>query len=65
MTQGNSAYMKAKKMTSQPRKSKTFGEGRICKDTFCKQVMSKYNHNEYCFVHAPAKIPRTRGQILR
>lgn len=58
-------YMKAKKVTSQPRKSHTFGEGRICKDTFCKQVMSKYNHNEYCFIHAPAKIPRTRGHTIR
>lgn len=64
MTQ-NSGHITAKKLTGSPRKSKNFGEGRICSNENCKQVMSKYNHNKYCYVHAPAKIPRTRGQILR
>ncbi len=50
-----------RKITARPRKSHTFGEGRVCKDTFCKQVLSKYNNQDYCFVHHKYKAPRVRG----
>ena len=61
----NSGIVRGEKVTGKPRKSKTYGEGRVCKDTFCKQVLSKYNHNEFCFNHAPRKIPRNRGHAIR
>ena len=62
--QGSNLYMKAQKVTGKPRASKNYGENRVCAKEECKQIMSKYNHNEYCFQHAPARIPRVRGHEL-
>ncbi len=61
----NNNVLRGEKVTAKPRKSKTYGEGRICEKNDCNQVMSKYNHNEFCFQHAPKRIPRTRGKLIR
>ena len=57
-------YMKAQKVTGNRRKSKTYGENRVCAQEGCEQIMSKYNHNDKCFQHAPKRIPRVRGHEL-
>ena len=61
----NSGIVRGEKVISKPRKSKTYGEGRVCQGPDCNKVMSKYNHNDFCFQHAPKKIPRTRGHTIR
>ena len=35
------------------RKTKQHGEGRVCSNKDCEQVLSKYNENKQCFLHAP------------
>ncbi len=52
--------------TSRPksRKSKTFGEDRICESEKCEQVLSKYNNQKFCYIHHKTKYPRVRGRIL-
>ena len=44
------------------RKTKQHGEGRVCSNKDCEQVVSKYNVNKQCFLHAPKKQPRIRGR---
>jgi len=61
---GNSLYMKANKVTGRPRKSKDYGSDRVCAQEDCSQIMSRYNHNEHCFQHAPKRMPRVRGHEL-
>jgi len=46
------------------RKSKQFGEGRICQEDGCEQILSRYNKQEYCHVHHKMVIPRVRGRNL-
>lgn len=52
--------------TSRPksRKSKTFGEDRICESEKCEQVLSKYNNQKFCYIHHKTQYPRVRGRIL-
>lgn len=45
------------------RKSKDFGQGRVCSEDGCERVLSRYNDNKQCFNHAPKKQPRVRGHI--
>ncbi len=45
------------------RRPKTFGEGRICGFKICETKLSRYNRNESCFRHAPARFPRMRGEF--
>ena len=44
------------------RKTKQFDKGRVCTTKDCEQVLSKYNENKQCFLHAPKKQPRIRGR---
>ena len=46
------------------RKSKQFGEGRICQEDGCEQILSRYNKQQYCHVHHKMVIPRVRGRNL-
>ena len=58
-------YMTGAKPTGRNRKNVVYGENRVCEEKDCEQIMSKYNHNNKCYQHAPKKIPRVRGNILR
>lgn len=60
----SNVYMKGQKVTGSRRKSKTYGENRVCAQEGCEQVMSKYNHNDKCFQHAPKRTPRVRGHEI-
>jgi len=46
------------------RKSKTYGENRICESEKCEQMLSKYNNQKFCYIHHKTKYPRVRGRIL-
>jgi len=45
------------------RRPKTFGEDRVCEVASCDTRLSKYNRNDFCFQHAPARYPRLRGEF--
>ena len=55
-------YMKGRK-TPKSRASKQYGEGRVCVEPGCEQVLSKYNDRKGCFQHHKFKQPRVRGHI--
>lgn len=50
-----------RKVGRTPRKSRTYGENRICNYIECVQVLSRYNHQEYCFLHHRPENYRVRG----
>ena len=64
MSNSNSLYMKAQRVSGSKRKTKSYGENRVCDEDGCEQIMSKYNHNDKCFQHAPKRIPRIRGHEI-
>jgi hypothetical protein len=45
------------------RKSKTYGESRVCELVNCEVTLSKYNKNTLCFNHSPKTHGRVRGWI--
>ena len=57
--------LKASQIKGGIRPSKSFDQGRTCKEESCKTQLSIYNKREYCFNHAPVKYPRVRGRILQ
>ena len=59
----NKVYVKGTIQPKERRKSKQFGKGRICSEDKCEQVLSIYNDNKQCFLHAPKKQPRIRGRL--
>lgn len=56
-------YMRGTKTPKHSRQTKNHGKGRVCTTNGCEQVLSIYNHNKQCFLHAPAKTPRIRGRL--
>ena len=46
------------------RAPKTNDEHRTCMQSDCDTVLSRYNKREFCFAHAPTRIPRIRGRVL-
>ena len=57
--------LKASQIKGGIRPSKSFDQGRVCKDESCHKNLSIYNKRHHCFNHAPVKYPRVRGRILQ
>jgi hypothetical protein len=36
---------------------------RVCSDTECETVLSRYNTHKYCHLHRPVRFPRVRGVL--
>jgi hypothetical protein len=47
---------KARKDYASRTPSHTYRKGRVCGAEGCEQVLSVYNHNEYCFAHIEANL---------
>lgn len=45
--------MRIQTLDSKP--SQTYERGRVCAEEECKQILSVYNPNEYCWMHAEAQ----------
>ena len=58
----SNVYMSGSKTRYATRKSKTHGQGRVCVEEGCEQVLSQYNDRKECFVHHKFKTPRVRGR---
>tara|TARA_A100001035_G_C27373447_1_gene316752 strand:+ start:172 stop:372 length:201 start_codon:yes stop_codon:yes gene_type:complete len=58
----SNVYMNGTMTPKTGRKTKQHGEGRVCSNKDCEQVLSRYNENKQCFLHAPRKQPRIRGR---
>lgn len=52
----------AARITGLPARSRRYRQGRTCSQPGCETVLSVYNKAGTCWVHSPAKIPRTRGR---
>lgn len=37
---------------------------RICDESGCRTVLSRYNDGSHCALHAPMQVPRTRGRKI-
>jgi hypothetical protein len=46
------------------RPSRTFKPGRRCRHEGCGTILSIYNEDAYCYLHAPMVTPRTRGRKI-
>ena len=51
--------LKASQIKGGIRPSKSFDQGRVCKDESCSTQLSIYNKRDHCFNHAPVKNPKT------
>lgn len=47
------------------RRLKTFGDGRVCAHDQCDTLLSRYNPNDLCRLHAPLRYPRNRGVVTQ
>lgn len=45
------------------RKPKTYHGGRVCASEGCSTQLSRYNRDDHCYAHAPARYPRLRGEF--
>jgi len=59
----NHISIKGTKTPKSRRKTKQQEKGRVCSNDNCEQVLSVYNKNKQCFLHAPKKTPRVRGAV--
>ena len=57
--------LKASQIKGGIRPSKSFDQGRVCKDESCSTQLSIYNKRDHCFNHAPVKYPRVPKNLLR
>lgn len=62
MSEGKRAYY-AKTPISKGRKLKVIEGVRVCQADGCPTILSKYNRDPLCYVHAPPKKIRTRGRL--
>ncbi len=46
------------------RAPKATDERRVCVQADCDTVLSRYNKREFCYAHAPTRIPRIRGRVV-
>ena len=46
------------------RPSRSFGQGRVCKEPGCDTRLSMYNSGKFCYEHEPMTVPRTRGKKI-
>jgi len=46
------------------RPSRTFGKGRVCRESGCGTRLSIYNKGKFCYKHEPMAVPRTRGRKI-
>jgi len=45
------------------RRPHSYAEGRVCSTEGCGAQLSRYNSSDHCFLHAPARFPRLRGEF--
>lgn len=48
-------------VTSHARPSRSFDDGRVCRDSGCRTVLSVYNSGDFCSVHQPPTPLYVRG----
>jgi hypothetical protein len=51
-------------MSGSERPSRSFGQGRTCREPGCNTRLSMYNNGKYCYQHEPMAVPRTRGKKI-
>tara|TARA_R100000742_G_C4165322_1_gene5457 strand:- start:149 stop:340 length:192 start_codon:yes stop_codon:yes gene_type:complete len=56
--------LKGSRTAGKPRKSRTYGKGRVCGKDGCEKIMSQYNKKKFCFEHSPVTYPRVRGRDI-
>lgn len=37
---------------------------RVCEESGCETLLSRYNDFDFCSLHAPMFVPRMRGKVL-
>lgn len=45
------------------RRPRTYAEDRVCAARECETRLSRYNKETRCFIHAPVKFKRLRGEF--
>ncbi len=46
------------------RPSRSFAKDRTCREPGCGTRLSIYNDGDYCYLHEPMAVPRTRGKKI-
>lgn len=53
--------LKGAQPVGMPRRSRTYGRGRVCSESGCPTRLSQYNKRDTCSVHSEVIFPRLRG----
>ena len=53
--------LKGAQIAGMPRRSRTYGRGRVCSHDDCPTRLSQYNKRDTCSVHTGVIFPRLRG----
>lgn len=51
------------KLSGRERRPKVVEERRVCAESTCDTVLSRYNSSETCHRHSPTRFPRVRGVV--
>jgi hypothetical protein len=59
----DSLTIRGSRLISSRRRPKATEARRVCGDTSCNTVLSRYNQNDQCHRHRPVTFPRVRGVV--
>lgn len=63
MTQ-DTLTLRASRLGTNRRRPRTVEGRRVCADSTCDTVLSRYNAGEMCQTHRPIRFPRVRGAVV-
>jgi hypothetical protein len=58
------SVLRGNRITGRPRAPKAVDGRRVCGQSDCVTVISRYNKRDFCYAHAPVQIPRLRGRVV-
>lgn len=58
------SVLRGNRITGRLRAPKAVDERRVCGQSDCTTVLSRYNKRDFCYAHAPVQIPRLRGRVV-
>jgi len=55
--------LRASRLGTNRRRPRAIEGRRVCADSACETVLSRYNPSDLCQTHRPVRFPRVRGVV--
>lgn len=56
--------LRGKRIRGRLRAPRTNDQRRVCAQSDCETILTRYNRREHCYAHAPTRFPRLRGRVI-